>query len=455
MIVKHGAIALACIVVQTALAAPRTAEYAQGIRLDADASRPLAQLQLPDDVYRYVTRTDLADLRVFNADGVAVPHAFCISATAQAPTVSRNDLPVFDLQAPAKAGEAGTHLELETAAGSRLRVQEGDATPAADGTRTWAHVVDARAVAAPLHSIEFDWTSPDGASQAGVRIEASDDLDRWRTVVASSTLLRVVENGRELQRKAIELPPAHYDYLRVVRTDGGPSLKLAAVIGVSQSSSDIEPQWFTADRMNDATANELWFDAGRVAPIAYARVRLPQDNSSMRLRIESRSDPQAPWRERWRGEVYSILKDGQRRSSAPAQIAIDYDRYWRLSAIRAADPVDPALALELGYRPALLRFLVQGPAPFTLAFGSRRADPAPQADCGSLLSGIPASDLDQLTGDVSAGAAETLGGETALKPLPQRTPVRLVVLWGVLIVGAAVVVAMAVSLLKRLNPPPP
>lgn len=446
-------ITLTLLAAQATLAAPRTDDYAQGIQVDADSNHPLAQLQLPDEVYQYVTRTDLGDVRIFNADGVAVPHAFCVSPTTQTPTVSRQDLPVFDLQAAVRAGANGTRVQVETTGGTQVRIEEGESTSAAHGTQTWAHVIDARGVGKPLRSIEFDWSSPEGASQASVRIEASDDLDHWRTVVASTTLLRVADENRELQRKVVELPPQRYDYLRVVRTDGGPPLTLAGVIGESQSTSSIEPVWFDADPTGEANGNERLFDARRVAPISYARVRLPQDNASVQVRIESRPDAETPWRERWRGETYAFMKDGQRRSSAAAEITADHDRYWRLVALRTTDAV-AGLALELGYRPATLRFLVQGAGPFTVAFGSRRADPAPRASCSSLLSGVPEGDLRELIGDAIPGSIEPLGGDVALKPLPHRTPLRLVVLWGVLIVGAVLVVAMAVSLLRRLNTPP-
>jgi hypothetical protein len=46
-----------------------------------------------------------------------------------------------------------------------------------------------------------------------------------------------------------------------------------------------------------------------------------------------------------------------------------------------------------------------------------------------------------------------LGGDKALQPVPRETPVRLVVLWSVLIGGVGVLVAMALVLLKRVRTP--
>lgn len=438
-------------------ASPRPTDYAQGIRVDAYSGRPLAEVVLPDPVYRTVTRADLGDVRVFNADGVAVPHALCATATTSEPIVTRESLPVFDLQAPAVAGSDTTRIEVATAGGTQVRIAEGQSTAgAAAGTQTWAHVIDARGSGDDLRSIEFDWQSPDGASQANVRVEASTDLDQWRTVVNASTLLRVNQgggqSGQQLQRNVIRLLAQPYDYLRVVRTDGGPALQIAQVIGerVTQPAAT-EPVWFSATALASTDAREMLFDAERIAPIGYARLVLAQTNSSVHVQIQSRVDLQAPWRSRWSGEVYSIVNGSEHRVSPPAAIDSDHDRYWRVLYAQASDALNPPPTLELGYRPAKLRFLAQGASPFTLAFGSRRADPAPSQQCGSLLSDVSASDLRELVGEASPGRQEALAGDAAFKPLPQKTPVRQWVLWGVLIVGVGLLVTMALSLLKRLQ----
>jgi hypothetical protein len=440
--------------VHCAMAAPGTDDYVRGIEVSTYEQRPLVELVLPDDVYQGVTRADLGDLRIFNAAGVAVPHAFCASPLAAEPVVTRESLPVFDLQAGVPATTGGTtHVEVETAGGTQVRIQEDEA--ASNGsprTRTWAHVIDARGVEDALRSIEFDWVSPDGASQASVRIEASDDLDRWRTVVGSTTLLRVMRDSQQLQRKTVPLVEQRYQFLRVVRTDGGPALQIAQVTAERVArAQQIEPVWFTAHPQAPVDATHLRFDAERLAPVTYARLVLPQPNSSVRVSLESRADEQASWRPRWSGEVYSILKDGERRVSPPAELQGSQDRYWQITNTQTAATLDPATSLELGYRPARLRFLAQGEGPYVLAFGSRRAAAAPLQQCNSLLSDVHGEDLDQLIGSGVVGTSRTLGGETALKPLPRQTPMRLIVLWGVLIVGVGLLAAMALALLKRVR----
>jgi hypothetical protein len=173
----------------------------------------------------------------------------------------------------------------------------------------------------------------------------------------------------------------------------------------------------------------------------------------VRVVIQSRADEKASWRTRWRGESYSILAAGKRRISPPAEFASTEDRSWRVAPARPDDPFHETATLELGYRPAKLRFLAQGTGPFTLAYGSRRAEPAPAQSCDELLADVDAQDLTDLIVQSAAASPRTLGGESALKPLPKKTPTRLMVLWAVLIAGVGLLIAMALALLKRLKQP--
>ena len=107
--------------------------------------------------------------------------------------------------------------------------------------------------------------------------------------------------------------------------------------------------------------------------------------------------------------------------------------------------------LELGYRPARVRFLTQGAGPYTIAFGSRRLEVPPATACDGLLADVSAKERARLISEGYAGELRVLGGDATFKPLPKQTPLRLVVLWSVLIVGVGLLIAMALCLLKRLR----
>jgi hypothetical protein len=307
--------------------------------------------------------------------------------------------------------------------------------------------------AAALRAIEFDWSSPDGSSEAKVRIEASDDLDRWTVIVPQSTLLRATRGAEQLERARVAVPPRHYQYLRVERADGGEPLLINGVIGeLLAEQRDVEPYWFMPDTIASNVADPMLFDTGRLAPVRYARLRLPQDNSSVRVALESRADERASWRERWSGESYVIVSQTERRESPPARFEPAPDRYWRVRIAMPAAAQRPT-SLELGYLPARLRFLAQGPGPYTVAFGSRRAEIADPVSCDGLLADVSAKDRERMVVQGQVGQVRDLGGEQALTPLPKRTPLRLIALWTVLIAGVGLLVTMALALLRRVQSP--
>ena len=445
-------LSLGCLLAASVGAAPLNQnDYSSGMSVRAPYAQPMVETVLPDDVYRVVTRADLGDLRVFNADGMPVPHAFCAAPSSLAPEVTEKALPVFVLRGREQIYRDNSRVAVETPSGTRVNVEESAATTP-ELVSGLIHIIDARGTQ-PLRAIRFDWRTPDGASEVKVRIETSNDLDRWDTVVPATTLLLAQQGEQELRRERIGLFDREYKYLRVQRIDAGPPLILNKVTAEELAAgAEIDPLWFNATEVSSEEADVLYFDAQHLAPVTYARVRLPQQNSTVNVSLQSRPDDRLPWRTRWTGESYVIVSDTVRRESLPAQFPATSDRHWRMQILK--DPqVHQNLMLELGYRPARLRFLAQGPGPFTVAFGSRRAEPAQPAACDGLLANMSAADRERMIEQGFVDPIVQLGGADALKPLPKKTPVKVVILWGVLVVGVALLVGMALSLLKRVRHP--
>ncbi|GFE89773.1 membrane protein [Steroidobacter agaridevorans] len=452
MTVRAMFVSFGCLLAASAGAAPPSKnDYASGMSVRANYSQPMVETVLPDDVYRAVTRADLGDLRVFNADGMPVPHAFCAGLSSTTAEVTERSLPVFVLRGRDPVYTDNSRVAVETPSGTRVNVEESLAAQP-EVVSGLIHIIDARE-APRLRAIRFDWRSPDGASEVKVRIEASEDLDRWQTIVPASTLLLAQQGDQELRRERIELLNRDYKYLRVQRVDSGPPLILNSVTAEQVGAAEeIEPLWFNALHMASKEADVLYFDSEHLAPVTYARVRLAQQNSTVSVSLQSRPDEESPWRSRWTGESYVIVSDTVRRESPPAQFPATTDRYWRLQILK--DPqVYQDSTLELGYRPAKLRFVTQGPGPFTVAFGSRRAEPAQPAACDGLLANISGADRERMIEQGFVDPVVQLGGADALKPVPKKTPAKVVVLWVVLVVGVALLVGMALSLLKRVRHP--
>lgn len=440
-----------------AAGAVEPAQFANGIELQADSDQPLLELVLPDAVYAGVQRADLADLRVFNTQHVAVPHALCDAPLAP-PGVEEHPLPVFSLRAAARARSGGVDVQVRGDGNASVRVDVRPASRAEgesqQATRLSGYVIDARSAPGVIRALRLKWQTADAASGVAVRVEASDDLDRWHTVVAQTTLLRVDAAGSVLERTRIALPEARYSYLRVARADSGPEPDLAQVIAeavVPAEQDEALLRWFDAPPASlPAQQPGFGFDAGRRAPVLIARIELPLPNMALTASLQSRASAQAAWQTRWTGEVFALGSGDAQRRNADIRFAATTDPLWRVRVTQGEESLGAAAPrLRLGYRPARLRFLAQGATPFVLAYGSGRADPAPRRDCADLLQQLPRTELEQLIGQAQAGEPRTLGGEAALKPAPKALPTRQIVLWALLVVGALLLLAMALSLMRR------
>lgn len=437
-------------------AAPVKRDFAQGFSVSGP-SQPLLEVTLPDQVYAGVLQDDLNDLRVFNRDGGVVTHALCDSPAAEPPAPQLEKVTVFPLQAGQTAAVGdGTRVEVKTAGGTQVTINEAEeSVPTADGRS--AYLIDLRELKSPVQALRFNWNSADAASEAALRIEASDDLQNWREVMGSATLLRTRAGGTELQRARIPLPENRYAFLRFEAAGSTPLPRIDGVtVELPSAVETREPNWVTATPLapdKSETATAFWFDAARHAPLHTADLRLPAANMALVLALHSRRDADAPWQTRWSGEVFALQMGSARHNHTQIHFSPTTDRYWRVEVLRGAETLhgmNPSL--QLGYQPARLRFLAQGEGPFVVAYGSARVERQALIACNSLLSGLSKDERAGGTGEAQIESFDVLDNPDALKALPKPTPLRQIILWGVLIAGALLVLAMAMTLLKKLKP---
>lgn len=434
-------------------------DFRAGIELTPEPGHPVAELSLPDAVYGGIARAGLDDVGVFNAQGTPVPHAFCAApAYGPAPQApERQALPLFPLQT-AKDHGGGTSVQVIGRDGTTVAIRpsgEPLSAQAKGATEVAAWVIDARATRAPLSALRVRWHTADGASELHVRVEASEDLDQWQVLVPQTTLVHAAAGEQSLERGRIPLPVGPRSYLRLARNGSGPAPVLEEVQAefAAPSAPATAPRWIeTATQTAPPNEPGYFFDAQRLAPMEFARIELPAPNMSLEVALQSRADAKQPWRTVWSGAVYQVVSGELRKRSEDPAFAADTDRYWRIQVLRNAETLGSLQpALSLGYRPALLRFLAQGEGPFTLAYGSGRV--TQRANCDSLLQGLPPAELQNLIShEVKLGTAQTLGGEAAMQPAAQPHDTRPILLWGLLLLGAAAVAWMALSLLGKLRP---
>ena len=427
--------------------------YAFTIETPAGVESSAWRVDLDPAVYAWLHDPALRDIAVFNAEGEPVPCARVAAETTAQARERTETLPLLALPTDgASSGGGDLRLLIERDAQGRLRrLDAGDDTAKA-GERAW--LVDASGLDGAIERIILAWESPASGVVARFEISAGDDLEHWRRV-GEGSVLSLREGDARLDRNDIALPDVRAKYLRLRRVDDG-----TALAGLSASVRVVERAAATPlRRWIDARAIELPADErGTTARYAYAlpaalpveqaRVELASDNALAALTLSARDG--AAWSELAHFTAFRVRSGEETLRNGD----VDLVAGRRLDSFRldARTPLATAPRLAFAFRPDRFVFLAEGAAPYRLAVGSATAR-RPDYPLDAALASLRASrGKDWQPPPATIGAGRASGGDAALQPPPAPTPWRQWLLWGVLALGAALVGAFALSLLRERKP---
>ena len=427
-------------------------DFAYGIKIDVPGGTAIAAMSLPEQVYDSASRTDLGDIRVFNAGGEPVPHMirYALTRSAEAPWRSLTFFPLPEVVKP-EAGGYRVHVRTGPD-GAVVRVDPQPAQASSQPTRTF--LIDLSRVRRSLAQLRLEWQPGEINVMATLAVDASDDLVAWTTIQHRSAISDIHYGGHQLLSNTITLERSTKPYLRLRQLDSGPAIPLIRIDGRDQAEGRTLIRAFIKIDGQPVPDSPGVFEYRTTGAFPVDRVNLifDQANSMADAIVESRNDPKATWTRRSKGLFYRIDVDNIPLTSAPQGVPISMDRHWRLSVDASDSTIGSAVPrLEIGYRPHDLFFVARGRGPFTLAFGSAMAKPL-KVNVAALFDGISRHRENGLERWVTPqGTRIVLGGPQRLLPLPKPLPMRRIVLWSILVAGVLVVAGMAWRLARRMK----
>ena len=365
----------------------------------AGVAEGMHSVELTEAVYRAATSRALADLRVFNAQGEALPLAVLPAPPPAEPHVRVVDLTLAALPARADARDAALRAYALRFERDRQRavieITGGEpAAPSVEGNEVGGYLIDAR----PLKDargrllLVFAPNAPDYAGRA--QVLGSEDLVNWR-VLASAPLAwerrlgDVIEKGRfDLDR-----PPS---FLRVAWAgDAVPRIGGARFEVLTPAAAELPRARLGTSLGEDGRS--LYVEVPQALPIEQLLIRVPQANQSLRVTVYRHvSDPaprsrhlglvprRAP--EHWVAagalDVFRVMRDGVEIEGAPLAFSVPTDRV-RIDA--PAPWPQPLPTVEAEWRPARIAFAARAPGPYRLAVGHDGAPPSAALDLRALL----------------------------------------------------------------------
>lgn len=448
---------------------------------------PYFRLALPAQVLPYSRHADLRDLQVLNGAGVPVPFAWLPEELAS-PQVASRRVPVFALP-PEPGGQETSSATLGLRVGPDGQIQvavvNGAKTPSG-ATRDW--LLDTSAVQGSMAQLRL--SLPQGVTGLfPFTLQASEDLQSWRTMTTQGTLLRLRSEGTQIERLSVDLHGARARYLRLKFQSTGAPPQLAGAQVDNLQKVDVVPalQWSEALRATHCEPRYCEYVLPANTPIDALRISLAQANTLVPVTVSGSRPPASAAAPRFghRNPLY-VLRH-KRETPPPAS---DVNHHWlahtvayRLATTRDgvadealspelpmnggvytalrltfASPVDrlgaapPSIAI--GSYPRSLVFLAQGGPPFRLAWSSDSPSAllpistlVPRYRSGQAIA-IDAA-LVQLPAQVAAQASAK--SDPPSQPSEVRT--RPVWLWVTLGLALVLLSGMAWSLFRSMRKP--
>lgn len=457
--------------------APATAtQLAEPQPLRADitllAQAGLQRLPLSLEVLQHARSADWSDVVIVDAQGQAVPQAWA-SEPATAAAARWLTMALFVWPRDPSGASAAAHavpLELD-ATGAVLRLAGQPASAASLQGETAIDTEPATAWLLDLHdwrtmprTLRLHWSGPAEGLRRQIRVERSDDAQKWEQVAESTLLDAPGRARRDVVRRDIRLSDFGAAAPRFLRLRADQPLNLVRIEAEAIDLPNATPMEQarvvpTREPDGDAAGPAWLLDLQGPVPLRQMQVHLPDGDLELPLQVSWRQNPQDPWRFSAQHTAFRLTRDGKTLASAPFDLHAPAARYWRIASTAtrpgseaAAERLD-GLEVTVSWQAPQLIFDASVSGPLQLVAGSTE----PQANNQPLFALVPSyrsgseHQLPLASLDKRAWrqleSASWVPGEQAASALTLKRAL----LWAVLIAAVAALLGLAYKLLRDLK----
>lgn len=453
---------------------------------------PFYRVNLPVSIYQTAAHVDLRDVRVRNANGELVPHAWLQNESTTQEITSQ---PVDSFPIPASAGRSASNttselndFSLEFAQntdGSLLSVKTKIASDKQVRVVKTDRIIDVSQVKGNLLQVRFD-VDENAEGLFPFSLEASDDLRHWYTISNEEQIAILRRPNGKIERLTSELYGKRAKYLRLRWLDAVSSIDIKSITidSVIQSEVAAPLHWSPIIKSTRCAENYCDYLLPNNTPIDSLRLNLSEANTLASITVFGQLPPRSAERYHYHRNPLHILRHKTQPQSDPASthvwlaqavsyrltqsngeirsenLAMDGGIYTHLriqtqGEIGMLGKVAPSI--EVATIPRSLIFLGRGSAPFSLTWGGdvKQISALPLA---TLIPGYQPSQAlaaSEATVDIPFKLSPTINA--AQKPIAlarqEQTskPEKKLWLWAALVGGLVLLGGMAWSLFKGME----
>lgn len=472
---------------------------------------PYFNLTLPNTIYQRSRDAALSDLRIRNAKGEFLHYAWRDENSAQKaqaePTLISTSVPIFPIfpifptisrsDVASLADESiTTQLEKSSDGSLRLKTKISTRTKSSNAIAAW--IIDASKL-----------TSADPAQQvrqllqlrlhipshyqgiAGFELDASNDLQHWRTIEGHGQLVRLRHQGELIERFDFSLnlayqsngKQARYLRLRWQSPTTAPQLKSADIDAQEQTQdqppAEVQLQWHEAISPLTCDTHVCEYAIPRNTPIDSLRINLQEPNTLAKIRVIGQREidqTASPMLRHTRNPLYHLrhknhpapttqaaeyviaeatiyrLQKGETELSSD-EIALGGEPYAKIklhvaAGIQSLGSTPPKLAIANIAR--ALTFLARGEAPYSLNWGAPNKDGAALTR-SELLPDAQLANSDHAWAKVELSAPANIAPPPASTEKAPQAKTNQLWLWLALGAALALLAAMVFSLLRNID----
>lgn len=446
-----GAIGAANAAGAPAAAAPL---FAYEYPIVAKAGAQAYLLELPQDAYSWLSRdAGLADVVVVDAGGRQVASG---PYRAGAPTSHPVTLDAPLRPVPQSAdGMSGPRIQRN--ANGDIIIESGASTGGASmgGTSiaqgaSREFLFDAKTALAP-ERLEFPPIDHDVSLT--IAVDSSDNLQDWVPLVRSASIVTLGKGDGAVDSRVLKLAgsAARYYRVRVLQgdapwlSDGASSVTLSGTVEDASARDEAPQRWLTLGATSTSSSGQgvdYDYQLPEALPVNALRVTLGTSDSVARL---DASAVEGSMSSESLGTLV-VTPGDQQNGRRPLDVA---PRRRELLRLHSVTPLREAPRLAVGWRPDRFVFLPEGKGPYRLLVGSAQARrPAWPVDdaLAALRAGSGGAWRPNAT---TIGPGQELAGRKALEAAHRAFDWTRPLLWIVLLLGAALIIGMAASLLRK------
>ena len=430
---------------------PELADFQQSVEL-SEAKKRFRSIDLPAEVLYTLQRSDMGDLRVFDARGRAMPIMILRKSTdAVSEQKALSFYPLPGRQNPDDSLSGGVDIE-RNAGGDVIRIHpRNQHVESTTGAVITQYLLENQETEPELVQLIFDW-SQNRKGNVSLKIEHSDNLVQWHSLVSRAVLARLQHNGDQLEQNSIDLPASGSRFLRLTVLDGDDDFRVHGVIAQYRQSAMPAQNWLLLGALKKQPEESGVYGFNIQSVVKPEKIQLDVSSDSefyLSGKLFSRPNEKSVWRLRNRNFVQYAVKQGEQWFNSDA-LSLGYitDSIYRLELNNGQDlPEAQNLQIKLLMPSYELIFIAAGKAPFALAWGNADIEPD-NYSMESLFRQFKerADDLETVTPE-RALILENMEQPQVVVAIDWKS----IVLWSILVLGVLLAGLMAYQLKNELS----